>query len=258
MKPNDAPATAWFARSNITRAAKWVAILGALLISPVGAPVLGAIELHLNPDASADSYFVLWWWYATLLIMILVGLVWWVAAIFVAVAFVLSIIYLLVLLVGTSLIDLRERTSPRSAGDQLVTIEPVAAGEEAPRPPEIRWFELIILATLAFGVIHSWVAWSELTAQQSPYVLLAEQSITLVLMGGLTLFVSRRRSNVAKWILIALFVLGLPAVFLTVTMGLVRDSVWIMLIQIVGQLVAYALLFTPASKRWLSGQAASA
>jgi hypothetical protein len=71
-------------------------------------------------------------------------------------------------------------------------------------------------------------------------------------MIGLTLLISRRKSQIAKWISIALFVLGLPAVFVIFSGGHLFGSALITIVQTIGQLIAYGLLFTPAARHWLN------
>src|SRR5690349_15005662 len=78
------------------------------------------------------------------------------------------------------------------------------------RPIEIAWFERIIIASLALGALNSWLAWPQLLALGSPGFLISVQLFTFAVMLGLALLISRRRSNVAKWINIALAVVGFP------------------------------------------------
>ena len=70
-------------------------ILGALFISPIGAPVIGEIILHFAPNTGMDNYFVQCWVVSIWLIFVFVGLFWWIAALLVAFGFVLSALHLL-------------------------------------------------------------------------------------------------------------------------------------------------------------------
>ena len=76
------------------------------------------------------------------------------------------------------------------------------------------------------------------------------QGFVLAAFITLTLLVSRRRSKVAKWILIALAIVGLPFAVLHYAKGLYLGAPLIGLIQTVMQLIAYGLLFTDQSRRW--------
>jgi uncharacterized membrane protein len=122
------------------------------------------------------------------------------------------------------------------------------------RPKEIVWFERGIIASLFLGAINSWLAWPELVALGGMAFLITIQIFTFAIMIGLTLFVSRRRSNVAKWILVALFVIGTPMWLKNALAGLQPGSPLILFAQFAVQVVAYILLFTAASRSWLKGQ----
>ena len=123
------------------------------------------------------------------------------------------------------------------------------------RPIEITWFERIIFVTLALGIIQSAVAWETLTSMASPVFVLGTQAFVFGLMAVLTLLVSRRRSNAAKWISVALFVIGLPMMLKHAIAGQLAGMGMISVVQTAGQLAAYALLFTPAARRWFGGDA---
>ena len=128
-------------------------------------------------------------------------------------------------------------------------------GKSMPRPTEIIWFERIIIGTLIVGVFKAFLDWPRLAAAGGTAFSLSILSFTLALMLALTLLVSRRRSSVAKWLMIGLFALGLPAFFQLAAAGQVHGSLLITVAQLIGQLVAYALLFTPAARRWFRGGA---
>lgn len=116
------------------------------------------------------------------------------------------------------------------------------------RPDSIVWFERIIIATLLLGIVRGWLDWPQLVSQASPTFVFAVLAIVLIISLGLTLLISRRRSHLAKWISIALFVAGLPTVFSQGFPAGVAGAVSI--IQLLAQLLAYSLLFTPAARRW--------
>jgi len=133
-------------------------------------------------------------------------------------------------------------------------------GDDAMRPSSIIWFERIIFATLVLGVLQSFLSWDQATAlvaniERSPTaVVLIVQGFSFLIVATLTLLVSRRRSKVAMWISIALLILGMPAFVALLAQGLVLGSGLISLLQVLGQFVAYGLLFTPASRRWMRGE----
>ena len=126
------------------------------------------------------------------------------------------------------------------------------------RPTEIVWFERIIIATLALGALNSWLAWPQLVAMRGPAYVITVQLFAFAVMLGLTLLVSRRRSNVAKWISIAMFIIGLPFWVQQVSAGSLPGSLTISFVQVAAQVVAFALLFTAASRRCFKREAVAA
>jgi hypothetical protein len=118
------------------------------------------------------------------------------------------------------------------------------------RPLEIVWFERLIIGTLLLGALNSWLSWQQLASLRGPSFAIATQSLTFACLLGLTLLVSRRRSNVAKWAFIILFVLGLPFSIRIELAGNLPGLRIIRYAQWAAQIFAYALLFRPASRRW--------
>ncbi|MBC2664088.1 hypothetical protein H7F51_01000 [Novosphingobium flavum] len=131
------------------------------------------------------------------------------------------------------------------------------------RPQSIIYFERIIFGTLILGVIQNFFGWNRAidlvaTTQSNPvFFIVFVQIFTYLLIGTLTLLVSRRRSKVAMWISITMFVIGIPVLFKIVASGLLFGSGAITALQTIGQLIAFALLFTSSSRHWMSGEAQS-
>jgi len=127
------------------------------------------------------------------------------------------------------------------------------------RPKSIVWFERLIFSTLLLGAIQSYLSWDETVALESqansnPAAFTAFVQVgVFLIIGTLTLLISRRRSKVAMWVSIALFVLGLPVFFTLLARGLVIGLGVITVAQTLGQVIAYGLLFTPSSRRWMRG-----
>jgi hypothetical protein len=125
----------------------------------------------------------------------------------------------------------------------------------AMRPTTIVIFERLISAMLGLGLISTWFYRDALMPGGS-IVPLAVAAVMFTLIILLTLLVSRRRSKVAMWISIVLFVLGLPA--LVTTMELTRRGAVTALtagsdvLQNLLELIAYGLLFTPSARRWMN------
>jgi hypothetical protein len=118
------------------------------------------------------------------------------------------------------------------------------------RPVGIVWFERVMFGTLVFGAIQSWMIWPSIAREGGTTLLLIVDAGLVVFIGGLTLLVSRRRSNIAKWVFILVFVIGFPFTLKDYIGGQYVGAPLIGLIQSLGQLGACALLFTDQSRRW--------
>jgi hypothetical protein len=128
------------------------------------------------------------------------------------------------------------------------------------RPKTIVYFEWIIFGTLLLNVFQVYLVWDEVIAlfatwnhNSSVALILAVIIFSYVLIGTLTLLVSRRRSKIAMWVSIALFAAGLSVWFTrppTADELLGSDTI-LSALQTISQGVAYALLFTPSARRWM-------
>lgn len=123
------------------------------------------------------------------------------------------------------------------------------------RPKAIVYFERLMFATLAMGIVQTTLAWNDLVAiSGSPLAVVLNQLFTVGLMIALTLLVSRGGSKIVMWISIGMFALGLPVLFVLAAQGLLPGSKLILVGQAVGQFVAFSLLFTPSAKRWMGSK----
>lgn len=118
------------------------------------------------------------------------------------------------------------------------------------RPGPIVWFERIIFATLAMGIMQSSLGWRAATSLAPWPFVLGVQAFVLLSMAGLTLLVSRRRSNIAKWILILFFAAGIPLFARQLAAGHVLGLMPLSMLQVFGQIVAFSLLFTFEARQW--------
>ncbi|HEY2529815.1 MAG TPA: hypothetical protein VGJ20_18040 [Xanthobacteraceae bacterium] len=121
------------------------------------------------------------------------------------------------------------------------------------RPKTIVYFEWIIFGTLVLGAFQSYLDWDRaVTVYPNPAVLIIFPIFMFVLGGTLILLVSRRRSKIAMWVLIATSVLDLLG-FLVAANGLLEsDDIIMAALQEIAQVVAYGLLFTPSARRWMN------
>ena len=120
------------------------------------------------------------------------------------------------------------------------------------RPKTIVAFERIYLLTLLIGVFQAIIGWRQAIALASPGFVVTIQAVAFGLILALVLWVSRGRSKVAKWIMVGLFVLGLPGTFVSFRSGMTLGWPILTLSQTIMQVVALGLLFTPSARAWLS------
>ena len=116
-------------------------------------------------------------------------------------------------------------------------------------PPDIRRFETLQITSISLGLVNQSAAFN---------AGLIDAVIGVIIMLALTLQVSRRRKNWARWLLLIMFVLGAAfmvwnaaAVF---ALGYPLLTVAVTVLQ-VGALV---LLFTKGSSNWLSHRPSAA
>lgn len=121
------------------------------------------------------------------------------------------------------------------------------------RPRTIIWFEDLLITSLLGPLLHLAAFWQEIRAGVIPprdvaVTLLLTVAIPLVL----ALRASRYRSVIAKWMLVALLLIGLPGWFLRVSFQ--EMPVLLLGLGIVTALLqtaAVALLFTASARQWL-------
>jgi len=126
------------------------------------------------------------------------------------------------------------------------------------RPKMIVYFEVIMLSTLVLRAFKFMVEWEAWTRVAGVGFALAGVIFNIGLMAVLTLLISRRRSNIAMWASIVLFILGLPFFFISVLKGVFVASGLIPVLLVLGQGLAYRLLFTPTARAWMQSDSADA
>jgi hypothetical protein len=117
------------------------------------------------------------------------------------------------------------------------------------------YFEWITFGAILLGVLQQLaIAQGATWYTQGAALYIVTLIFFNVLVGTLTLLVSRRRSKVAMWVLIALFVLVLSLTVLVIIQArrlLASDITWAAL-ESIAQVVACVLLFTPSARRWMN------
>jgi hypothetical protein len=109
-------------------------------------------------------------------------------------------------------------------------------------PSSIRYFEVLSCTSFVIGFIHAFMVTGEV---------LAESMFAALIPLGLTLLVSRRHKNWARWALTVLFVLGMAFSALNFRFLLTAGYPVITLAVFLLQGVGLALLFTSQSSSWL-------
>jgi len=114
------------------------------------------------------------------------------------------------------------------------------------RPKTIVYFEWVTFGTILLGALQQLAIAPDVPTW---YILTL---IFNVLFAILTLLVSRRRSKIAMWILIAWFILNVTNAIILLTTNIIVYLGSIRILQGVGQGVAFGLLFTPSARRWMN------
>lgn len=131
------------------------------------------------------------------------------------------------------------------------------------RPASIQWFERIYLATLVLGLVNLLVHFGKLgevmgNTGSTMTVVMLSFAIGIAISLAFWYLVARRASNIAKWflvVLVVLGVLGLPGAYgMISTLGL--PYVALGALSTLLQVVAAGLLFTAESRRWFAAKGA--
>ena len=126
----------------------------------------------------------------------------------------------------------------------------------AMRPTSILYFERLSILSILVGMVFTWIDWEEQVAGVRasgfpPVVAPITLGFALAVLLLLIYLISRRGLGIAKWILVALFAIGLvysaPQVPLALDRGLVG---LLQLTQLVVQGMSIYFLFTPEANDW--------
>lgn len=120
--------------------------------------------------------------------------------------------------------------------------------EALQRPISIKVFEAMSLLALLGGVLHAFFVSTYLhvyTTEPTGIIIIMTTLATL----GLVLLISRGRSIAAKWVLLLLLIVGLPAFVEAVAQ---TPGVPLMVLALTAiQYVAAGILFLPSARLWL-------
>lgn len=132
------------------------------------------------------------------------------------------------------------------------------------RPLAIIAFERLFLGTLVVGLIREYFDWDmivDMTAAADvthPVALiLGVQLLITVIIVGLVLLISRRRSKIAMWLIILLTIGGFYSFVPSLQEASTVSGIF-GIVQAIGQLAGLALLFTPTARQWMAQKTAEA
>lgn len=133
------------------------------------------------------------------------------------------------------------------------------------RPASIRWFERVYLGTLVVGLLNLLVHYNTIrvnlgtSSGQMGFIFISFMAGILISL-LFWFLIARRASNLAKWFLVGLTViglLGLPGSFeMADTLGAAYIGIGVLCTVL--QALAIGLLFTAESRRWFANKGVSA
>ena len=130
------------------------------------------------------------------------------------------------------------------------------------RPASIVNFERVVLLSIILGIVNTILIWDRLTAAMAvtgmgSNFVITVQAITVALYLVLIWFISRRASNVARWIYVVLAAIGLGVGLMGVGQVQALYGTIPLVITIAQYALAIAslwLLFRPDANVWFRGE----
>lgn len=123
-------------------------------------------------------------------------------------------------------------------------------------PPDIEQFEGWFLASLAVGILVAILMYDEVIKEWGGP--LSAAVVTVVLFGGawmLMIYTSRRKSNLARWLLIVGSTVAVVPYLAHVSELLADEQVfYLSFVQAGLQVIAIYYLFTPSARAWFAGR----
>jgi hypothetical protein len=120
------------------------------------------------------------------------------------------------------------------------------------RPKSIVIFERLMFASIVLSPIQGIANWASLkeALQLSPIMLILLSLFGLALFLIITLFISRKRSNIVKWFWVVCCIFGLISYFTNLTLGKFLGVPFIYILQGILQYSTLIFLFTKSSRDW--------
>ena len=123
-------------------------------------------------------------------------------------------------------------------------------------PSNVARFEQLMYLTLVIGFINSALTWNHSVAQArnlgGAYFVLFIQIFVFAFIVMFIWLIARRRKNWARWVLLVLFVLGIPAAARLIGQWFRVEPVvgFLNLVQGLVQVIALVLVFTGNAREW--------
>jgi len=119
-------------------------------------------------------------------------------------------------------------------------------------PDKIRSFQMMIHASLVFGVVAALLQLGQLSSGgDSAFILVVQAAFTLALL-GFTHLLTHQGGNIARWACVILWCVGLPFLMMALLLAYRSDplSGGLLAAQVLIQGAAVALLFTEDAGNW--------
>jgi hypothetical protein len=135
------------------------------------------------------------------------------------------------------------------------------------RPASIVQFERFYLGAMGVGLINNVLSWNQTQAMMADPALnpagfgsgfqLGIMAISIAISLLLWYFIAKRGSNIAKWILVVLFGIGLIGILMSLSTMMAMGPIAMVLSLVGFAMQAYAvfMLFKPDAVAWLEGGA---
>jgi len=123
------------------------------------------------------------------------------------------------------------------------------------RPSEVRNFEKMQLITLGLGIIVAALGYEKLILLSDPITILLSQFIVLLFLLWTILSITRKKSKIAKWILVGFNIIGIPF-YIPQLSFMLNNGIqgWLSVIQLVINLSSLYLLFQPKFIEYLKSK----
>ena len=120
----------------------------------------------------------------------------------------------------------------------------------------IKLFEQLFIVSIVIGILANILTFSTVgLPAEATYMVVGIQILTFAIILSLVLLTSRKKSNIAKWLLVILFAIGLLAILAQPGLILANGITSIIgIIQTLIQAAAVYFLFTKEARDWFASK----